>query len=255
MTGGGHTHLLYHHGESVIHRLPAHVKVVALVAFVLVVVATPARMFWAFAGYAVLLVAAATVAGLSARFVARRMVVELPFVAFALLMPLISRGERVDVLGVSLSEDGLVAGWNILVKATLGVVAAIILAGTTDVRALLVGLRRLRVPARLVEIAAFMVRYADVIGDDLQRMRVARESRGFEGRHLGHLRVVAQGAGALFVRSYERGERVYLAMLSRGYDGTVPMLSSARSSGRDWLVASVLPLAAVAILVVGRVLS
>lgn len=255
MTGGGHSHLLYHHGDSLIHRLPAHVKVVSLIAFILVVVATPARMFWAFAGYAMVLAVVAVIAGLSARFIGRRMVVEIPFVAFALLMPLVSRGERVDVLGLSLSEDGLVAGWNILAKATLGVVAAIILAGTTDVRELLVGLRRLRVPARLVEIAAFMVRYADVIGDDIQRMRVARESRGFEGRHLGHLRVVAQGAGALFVRSYERGERVYLAMLSRGYDGTMPMLDSARSGGRDWLAACLPPLAAGLILVTGRVVS
>jgi len=255
VSGGGHSHLLYHHGDSVVHRLPAHVKVVSLVAFVLVVVATPAQMYWAFAGYALALVVVAMAAGLTTRFVVRRMVVEIPFVAFALLMPVVSRGERVDVLGISLSEDGLIAGWNILAKATLGVVAAIILAGTTDVRALLVGLRRLRVPARLVEIAAFMVRYADVIGDDVQRMRVARESRGFEGRHLGHLRVVAQGAGALFVRSYERGERVYLAMLSRGYDGTMPMLDSARPERRQWLVACLLPLAAGLILVIGQVLA
>ena len=64
-----------------------------------------------------------------------------------------------------------------------------------------------------------MVRYGDVIGDELRRMRIARESRGAGGSRLGQARAVATSAGALFVRSYERGERVYLAMASRGYVG------------------------------------
>ena len=147
------------------------------------------------------------------------MVVEIPFLAFAVLMPVVSGDLRVDVLGASLSQDGLVSGWNLLAKGTLGVVASILLAATTDARSLLLGLQRLRLPARLVEIAAFMVRYVEVVAAEMHRMRVARESRAFHARHLGHLRVVAQGAGALFVRTYERGERVHLAMLSRGYAG------------------------------------
>src|SRR5918994_1177743 len=210
----GHSHLLYRHGDSVVHRLPAHAKIVSLVAFVLIVVATPRDRFWAFPACAALLAAVAVLARIPATFIARRMVVEVPFVVFAVLMPVVATGERSDVLGISLSDEGLLAGWNILVKGTLGVVASILLAATTDARALLVGLQRLRLPNRLVEIAAFMVRYGDVVAGEMQRMRVARESRAFEARHMGHLRVVAQGAGALFVRTYERGERVHLAMLA-----------------------------------------
>jgi cobalt/nickel transport system permease protein len=219
---GGHTHLLYRHGDSLVHRLPAHVKVVCLLAFVLVVVATPARLYWAFVVYAGLLACVAAAAAIPARFVLRRMVVEVPFVVFALLMPIVSTGERIDVVGLSLSEAGLVSAWNLLAKGTLGVVASILLGATTDARDLLMGLQRLRLPSRLVEIAAFMVRYIDVVVAEMQRMRVARESRAFEARHLGHLRVVARSAGALFIRTYERGERVHLAMLSRGYTGSMP---------------------------------
>src|SRR5918996_1350744 len=222
----GHSHLLYRHGDSVVHRLPAHAKIVSLVAFVLIVVATPRDRFWAFPAYAALLAVVAVLARVPATFIARRMVVEIPFVVFALLMPVVSTGERSDVLGISLSDDGLLAGWNILAKGTLGVVASILLAATTDARALLVGLQRLRLPNRLVEIAAFMVRYGDVVAGEMQRMRIARESRAFEARHLGHLRVVAQGAGALFVRTYERGERVHLAMLARGYAGAMPLVGA-----------------------------
>jgi cobalt/nickel transport system permease protein len=242
--GHGHGHSLYRTGDSPVHRMPAHVKVLALLAFVLVVVATPREQYWAFGGYALLLAGVAAVAAVPARVIVRRMVVEVPFVVFALLMPLVSQGPRVGVLGLSLSEHGLLTGWNILAKGTLGVVGSILLAATTDVRSLLQGLLRLKVPERLVEIASFMIRYADVVTGDMQRMRIARESRGFEARHLGHVRVVAQGAGALFVRSYERGERVHLAMLSRGYAGAMPLTSVAIASRADWLRGAALPLAA-----------
>lgn len=241
---GGHSHLLYRHGDSPIHRLPAHAKLLALVGFMLVVVATPRDRYLAFAGYAILLAVVLGVAAVPAKFVASRMIVEVPFVVFAVLLPVISTGPRVEVLGLSLSEDGLLTGWSILAKGTLGVVAAILLAATTDARAMLMGLQRLRLPARLVEIAAFMVRYADVVVSDMQRMRVARESRGFEARHLGHLRVIAQSAGALFIRSYERGERVHLAMLSRGYAGAMPLVQSDRVAGPAWAGVAALPLAA-----------
>jgi cobalt/nickel transport system permease protein len=243
----GHQHLLYRHGDSVVHQLPAHVKLVSLLAFVLVVVATPAEAYWAFLGYAGLLVGVAAAAAVPVRFIVRRMVVEIPFVAFALLMPLVSTGQRVDILGLELSEAGLLSAWNLLAKGSLGVVASILLAATTDARDLLVGLRRLRLPSRLVEIAAFMVRYLDVVAAEMQRMRVARESRAFEARHLGHLRVVGQGAGALFVRTYERGERVHLAMLARGYAGSMPLIDAPRTGAASWAVGSLLPLAAAAI--------
>ena len=249
----GHSHLLYRHGDSVVHRLPAHAKIVSLVAFVLIVVATPRDRFWAFPAYAALLAVVAVLARVPATFIARRMVVEVPFVVFALLMPVVSTGERSDVLGISLSDDGVLAGWNILAKGTLGVVASILLAATTDARALLVGLQRLRLPNRLVEIAAFMVRYGDVVAGEMQRMRIARESRAFEARHLGHLRVVAQGAGALFVRTYERGERVHLAMLARGYAGAMPLVGAEPVGARGWLTAAALPLSALIVAVAGGV--
>lgn len=253
--GGGHAHLLYKHGSSVLHRLPAHLKIVSMLAFALIVVATPPDEYWVFAGYAALLGGVAIVSRIPAGFIVRRMVVELPFVFFALLMPFISTGERIMVGGLSMSEDGLLTGWNILAKGTLGVVAAILLASTTDVRALLLGLQRLRLPAQLVEIVAFMVRYADVIGDELHRMRIARESRAFDGRHLGHVRVLARTSGSLFVRSYERGERVYQAMQARGYSGAMPLFDDVAARPAMWATVAALPAAAAVLLVVGRMLT
>jgi cobalt/nickel transport system permease protein len=226
--GAGHGHKLHYHGHSPVHRAPAHVKVLALLGFMLLVVATPADRLPAFAGYLAVLVGVVAVSRVPATYLLKRMVVEVPFVVFALLMPFIAAGPRVDVLGVTVSQPGLAAAWALLVKGTLGVLASLTLAATTEPRDLLAGLERLRVPSLLVQIMGFMVRYLDVVTDEMGRMRVARESRGFTARDVRHWPVVARSAGALFIRSYERGERVHLAMLSRGYDGRLPQTGAER---------------------------
>jgi cobalt/nickel transport system permease protein len=198
------------------------VKIVALLVFVLVVVATPRDWVWAFAGYLAVLAVVVAVAKVPPAYLLKRTVVEVPFVVFALLLPVVARGSRTEVLGLSLSESGLVAAWGLLVKGTLGVLASLTLAATTEPQELLAGLERLRLPNLLVQIMGFMVRYLDVVTSELQRMRIARESRGFVARNPRHWPVLARSAGALFIRSYERGERVHLAMLSRGYTGRMP---------------------------------
>ncbi len=248
--GGSHGHgadqgeRLYVHGHSVVHRLPAHVKTVALLAFVFTVVATPTEQFWAFGVYALLLIAVVAVARIPVRTVTTRMLVEIPFVFFAVLMPILGPDPRVDVLGVGLSQPGLLAAWGIMAKGTLGVVGSITLAATTPARDLLLGLERLRVPDLFVQIAGFMLRYSHVVTAEMERMRIARESRGFHATGPRQWKVLAQSAGALFIRSYERGERVHLAMLSRGYTGTMPNLGTAVAVRRDWVVAATLPAAA-----------
>jgi cobalt/nickel transport system permease protein len=134
------------------------------------------------------------------------------------------------------------------------VAASIVMASTTSVPHVLRGMERLRVPRQLVAITGFMVRYGDVIGDELGRMRIARESRGATASRLGHARAAATSAGALFVRSYERGERVYLAMASRGYVGSMPVRSSA-ATARAWATCLVWPAAAAAVALVALVVA
>lgn len=240
--GASHRHLLVHE-EGPLHRLAPQCKVLATVLFVVAVVATPKEQFWAFGVYAGLVTVAAVLGRVPLAGVARRLVIEVPFLFFAVLLPFVGRDRSVDVLGLQLSQPGLWAAWNIVAKGTIGVAASIVLASTTSVPHLLQGLERLRVPRQLVAIAGFMARYGDVIGDELRRMRIARESRGASASRLGHARAVATSAGALFVRSYERGERVYLAMASRGYTGTMP-LHSAAATRRAWIVCLAWPAAA-----------
>jgi cobalt/nickel transport system permease protein len=217
--------------------------VAASLLFTLAVVSMPREAFWAYGCAALVLVVVARLGQVPLPFVARRLVIELPFVGFAVFLPVLGQGERVEVLGLSLSVAGLWGAWNILVKGTLGVATSVLLAATTSVPELLVGLDRLRVPRAFTAIAGFMVRYVDVVSDELRRMQVARASRGHEARSLRQWRVLAASAGALFVRAYERGERAHLAMLSRGYTGTMPPLGSGVpvAVARDWAVALVAP--------------
>jgi cobalt/nickel transport system permease protein len=220
--GAGHGHKLHYHGHSPVHRAPAHLKIAALLGFMITVVATPREWYPVFGVYLAVILGVIVLSGVPFGYIAKRMVVEVPFIVFALLMPFVATGPRVDVLGLGLSEAGLLAAWGLLAKGTLGVMASLTLASTTEPRDLLVGLERLRVPAQLVQIIGFMIRYLDVVMDEMRRMRIARESRGFQGGGVRSWPVAARTAGALFIRSYERGERVHLAMLSRGYQSAAP---------------------------------
>jgi cobalt/nickel transport system permease protein len=220
--GQGHGHALHYHGHSRLHRAPAHLKIAALVAFMLVVVATPRDAYAVHGLYLLVLIGAVALSRVPAAYLLPRMLVEVPFVVFAVVVPFVASGPQTEVLGLTVSRTGLVDAFGLLAKATLGVIAGLLLAATTEPAALLRGLERLRLPQQLVQIMGFMLRYLEVVTGELARMRVAAASRGFTARNPRHWPVLARSIGALFIRSFERGERVHLAMVSRGYDGKLP---------------------------------
>ncbi|WP_431728861.1 cobalt ECF transporter T component CbiQ [Verrucosispora sp. TAA-831] len=239
-------HVLYRECDSPVHRLPPEVKIAAMVAFTVAVVATPRVALWASGVYALLVAAVAALARVPAGWLLLRSTIELPFVLFAVALPFLGTGERVDVLGLALSVDGLYGAGNILAKGTLGVWASLLLAATTTTRDLIVGLDRLRCPQILTQIATFMLRYLEVLVGEARRMRIARISRGDDPRFLWQVRGFAVGIGALFLRAFERGERVYLAMRSRGYTGRMPVVWSGAGAATpgQWLLAATVPVLA-----------
>lgn len=241
--GAEHGHTLHFHGHSPVHHLPAHLKIASAGAFVVLVVATPREATWPYAVHLAALLVAVRTARVPAAYLLKRLAMEVPFVLFALALPFVGTGPRIDVAGLSLSQAGLVAGWALLAKGTLGVLTGLLLAATTEPRDLLAGLARLRLPGQLVEIMGFMVRYVEVVAAELHRMSVARASRGFDARSPRHWPVLARSLGALFVRAYERGERVHLAMLSRGYAGALPAVDVARVRATQVATALTLPAA------------
>ena len=250
---GGHVHSLYRHGDTTLHRMRPETKIAAAFLFVFAVVATPREAIWAFAIYAAVLAALATWANLGFRFVATRMLVEVPFVLAALLFPFLAGEPTVSVLGIELSEAGLWDMWNVLTKATLGLLTSVVLAGTTEIPTMLRGFDALHVPRVITAIMGFMIRYLDVVLGEFRRMRVAMRSRGHNATWLGQAKPYAQSAGSIFVRSYERGERVYLAMASRGYDGHMPPQPGDSAPVGQWAMALAVPAAAWAIVAIAWV--
>ena len=253
-TGHHHGHdvgeRLYIHRHSVVHSLPSHPKIIAALLFIFTVVATPITWWFNFLGYFVLIIAVAITAKIPLKTLFTRALIEIPFVFFAILMPFFGKGEVVTVGPFDLYQEGLIAAAGILIKGTLGVLTAITLSTSTTAREMLRGLEKLKLPTLMVQIASFMLRYVNVVNDEMERMKVARESRGFNATGIKHWKVLATAAGALFIRSYERGERVHLAMLSRGYTGVLPHEEPPKLSKSIWLTALALPISALAILAI-----
>jgi cobalt/nickel transport system permease protein len=231
---GAHAHALHYHGHSPLHRAAPQVKLAGLILFVLAVVTTPPEAVWAFSIYAAILVTLVGIASIPPRFFLTRLTIDLPFVLFAFLLPFVGEGPRVDFGFLSLSSAGLLGAWNIVVKATLGAGASVLLAATTEASDIITGLRKLKVPIVLTAIAAFMIRYLDVIAGEMRRTRIAMTARGYDPSWVAQIRPLATAAGALFIRSYERGERVHQAMLARGFVGEFPDASDDQAGVVRW---------------------
>jgi len=211
---------------SPIHRLDPRAKIVGLAGITLVGVSTPLGAWPAFVACALALAAIAALARVGPAVVWSRVRVILPLVIFvAAFVPFVRGGPTVALGPLSLSEQGVQTFALVTAKAAIGAWSAVLLSATTSFPDILHGLERLRVPRLLTVIAAFMYRYVFVIADEARRMRTALAARAYRPRHLGQVGALGRMITALFLRSYERGERVYLAMLARGYAGTMPRLA------------------------------
>jgi cobalt/nickel transport system permease protein len=209
--GGGHGVEAIAGRDSPIHRLDPRVKIIGLIGLVIISVSTPAGAWAAFAAYAAVLVALCALARLPLGYVLRRMTVEIPFLIAAALLPFTV-------------PDGLERGGTVAAKATIGVLAAVLLSSTTPFPTLVRGFEALRAPRTITMLVSFMWRYLYVLGDEARRMRIARDARCYKGRWLWQAGAVGAMIATLFIRALERGERVYLAMISRGYTGALPAL-------------------------------
>ena len=215
----------YSDRNSFIHRLDPRTKFMATLLFILVVVLTIPDNWLAYAFYFAVMAILILFSRVPVGHVVRRSLVIMPFVVMiAIFVPFFKEGEvagsyNIWLWRVSVTYSGLQVLWNILAKAWLSILSLILLTSTTKMTNLLKGLEQLRMPKLMVMILSFMYRYIFVLVDEVMRMKQARDSRNFGGGRLWQLRTIGNMIGTLFIRSYERGERVYAAMLARGFDG------------------------------------
>jgi cobalt/nickel transport system permease protein len=246
----------YQAGSSLIHNADARLKLLLTVAYIFAATLTPVGHWLAFGLLVAPLAIAAVASRLPALLILRRSALALPFIVVAVPLLFTKEGDTLFTLqpfGWTASEEGLTAVLTILTKSWLSVVAAVILTATTPALELLRAMRALGVPRILVATVSFMYRYLFVIADEAQRLLRARDSRSaeLEGHQCGgsiwwRARVLGHMVGSLFLRSYERSERVYAAMQARGYDGEVRFL-------RDsvWRLAEVVVAVALVLYVAG----
>lgn len=190
--------------------------------------------------------------------VIRRFAVVAPFLAAAAVVPFVSDGQPVDVGPFAISQEGLVAAWGMVAKASVGVITGTILTATTVTHDLLVALERLRTPRTVVSMVALLLRYADLFAERLRTARDAMRARGWDGRWIWQAAPAGAVLASTFLRSQEQAERVHRAMLARGFTGTfaIPDMRPEVSSlgAAQWWAAMWLPAVAAALAVVSLVL-
>ncbi len=206
--------------EPVAPRARAVPRLLVALAFVVAAVAVPVGTWWPLAALGAILLVAMAAARVGPWRLARRGWGAAILAGLLALMIAPGHPAR-PALGTATVAAAIAA------KSTLALAGVLLLAEVTPAAALLGAMARLGAPELVVASLMVMERYRFVLGDELRRMERARRARSF--RRGGVLGWSARAGliGALFVRAFERGERVHSAMLARGWDGTARGLDEA----------------------------
>ena len=224
-----HHHYLdrFAYQDSPVHRLDPRAKIVAVVAYSAVLISLP-RYAIPSPAYIVFPFAMLVLGGIPLRFVLKHTLIVSPFVLCLVVLSPVFDGTPVRV-GESVVRGGWLTAGSVLTRFVLGMGALIGLASTTRFPELLKGFEKLGVPRVLVTQLRFLYRYLFLLIDQSMHLRQAWSARDAGRGPLGWRWQAASGlVGVLFTRSLEQAERTYLAMIARGYDGTMRLLEPLR---------------------------
>ncbi|MEJ7612212.1 cobalt/nickel transport system permease protein [Candidatus Fervidibacteria bacterium JGI MDM2 SSWTFF-3-K9] len=210
---------LLQHPQSWLSNLDGRTKLAMFFAYVLAVLFTKPNAYWTWLFLTGLLLILFTLARIQIRWITLRLVPVLPFVALGAFGVLLGGSKEMFL--------------QVTVKTLLCVGAAVWLSGTTPFTHLLEALRKLKVPSLLTVMLSFMFRYLFVLAEEAVRMSRAYQSRCPRKQTLRDAENIGRLAGALMLRTYNRAERIYLAMLSRGFSGEFRTLSVQRMTFAD----------------------
>lgn len=247
-----HIHFLdpYREFNSPIHRLDPRVKFILALVFVFTVALTPHGAWPVYIILFSLILTIEILSEIGVSYTLKRASLVLPFVLAALPVIFTLDGPILTILSIgpwslTIYQPGLERFLSIALKSWISVQAAIILATSTPFPELLSAMRAVGIPRLLVAIFGLMWRYLFVLADETLRMIRARAARSGEsdqpdlkkgGSLTWRARVTGGMAGSLFLRAFERSDRIYTAMLSRGYNGEVRAQALTSMNGFDRLV-------------------
>jgi cobalt/nickel transport system permease protein len=244
-------------GATPVHRLDPAAKTVAALALVMATVLVGRDHFLPLVPIAAVLAVYHVVGRTPIRYTLRHLAAISPFaLAIVVLFPVLEPGRTVASIpvwgdwAINITAEGLIRAGHVLAKFVLASWAMLLLLATTRFQDVLIGLARLRVPRVFVIQLAFLYRYLWVMMDEGMRLRQARAARDGGA---GPWRVRFQGSvgmvGVLFLRTYDRAERIYWAMAARGFDGSIRAPASAHMHRADWVVGAAAILFAAAVVV------
>jgi cobalt/nickel transport system permease protein len=238
--------------DSPVHRRDPRAKTLAFLGLLVAAILVPAGLWWPFAAVAAVLLALWAASRVPAGYLLKRVLVLSPFIAASLvLFPFLYGGDVLwsASLGpwtLTVTRQGLELAGNLAAKFALAVLILGLLFSVTRFQHFLYALRRCRVPQLLVMQLGFLYRYLFVIHDEVERLLRARDARS-GGRGRRHVwRATAGLVGVLFLRSFQRSERLYWAMLARGFAGEALLLDRLRFRPADAAFVAVVLAAAAA---------
>lgn len=169
---------------------------------------------------------------------------------FFLILPFSYPGEAAgEFLGLPFSWEGLRLAVLIFVKALAIVTVSFAMFGSSRFDVSMIALQRLKCPNMIIQMLLFSYRYTYTFLDEMRRMNTSMKARGFVPRTDGYtLRTYGNFVGTLLVRSFERTERIYKAMLSKGYQGEFHTLVRFAAAGDDFIKAGIAVLLTAALL-------
>ena len=222
----------YLEGRSWFHSADARIKLVMALGFIFATTSIPPGKWIGFAAMLALVWLAVAISRVGLLRVFLRSLIAIPFILIALPTVFTKPGVFLFELDLALfaltgTQEGLDFFISVLLKSWASVTAAVVLTATTPPLRLLEALRALRVPAILVAIVMLMYRYLFVLVDEAQSLMRARTARSAAigpnsgGSLVWRAKSAGGMAGSLFIRTLDRSERIYMAMLARGYDGTL----------------------------------
>lgn len=217
------------------HDLVPQTRILCVLILLLAIVLTPNGHWWSWVTYASGILLLLLLSQVTLSVLLRRLAVEFAFAGVALLGTLFREGG--DVVWrwgwFQVTTTGLTILGSVVFKALLSLLLLNLLTLTTSVPALIQGMTVLRIPPLLVAILASMYRYLAVLIDEFDSMRRAALSRNLMNSRNWQRLVIGNMIGSLFIRTYERGERVHQAMISRGYNGLPPVTDRPQARAND----------------------
>lgn len=219
-------------GDSFLHRLDPRAKLITTLAFIVAVVSFDKYVLSSLAPYFIYPAFLIRMGGLPTGYLISRVFLVAPFaVIVGIFNPLFDT----EIL-FSIGSVGISGGWvsflSILFRFFLTTLAALILVASTGFNAVCDSLMRFGVPRPFVVQLLFFHRYAFVLTDEVGRMARARTLRAFRAG-AADTRTFVPMIGHLLLRTWDRAERIYLAMCSRGFDGRLPLVRSMKIAGGE----------------------